>query len=296
MKPHDGHVRYKRRIYRKNRIKLIIIIAAVCIVAAALLFLIIGNILGSRVSENIGNRDSQTTQVPEPSHSEVRSVSATPVTLGGKLSSKVGDVCFYLEGSGGEVLYSSALSTDSSSQGLGRFADTIHTRGGYAIGIIRLSKFATDDDLARASAAGYYAALTAESLRAGVDDVLLHASSVPAERIEELVGIANEVRRLCPDYGTLGISVSPSLFTGENASDSFDSLWAAFDYVAIDATAAPAEGVSASEQVSTVLGNSLYYLLRYNLRVLLPSTDDTTLSAMIASANASGSQNIQVMP
>ena len=41
----------------------------------------------------------------------------------------------------------------------------------------------------------------------------------------------------------------------------------------------------------------LYYLLRYNMRALVPSTQDTALAEKIVEAiKSNGSQNIQFMP
>ncbi len=295
MKVKDGHMRYRRRTYRKKRIKFIVITAAVCVVALTLLFLIIGNILGNKVEENVQSRKPKQTTAEAVPHASVRSVNARPISLGDKIPEDSGDICFFLEDTDGNALYDSAVAGGGSVR-LSKFTEDLHKNGSYAIGIVRLSKFNTENDLTRATAAGYYAALIAEAVRSGVDDVLILASGVPQERLGEVMGIAREVRRLCPDSGAVGLSVGSAILSGEGGSQTFDTLWAAFDYIALDATAPPAEGVSPAEQVNATLGSSLYYLLRYNIRVLLPSADETTLSSMISAANSSGSQNIQVMP
>ena len=72
-------------------------------------------------------------------------------------------------------------------------------------------------------------------------------------------------------------------------------LWNAFDYLAADLSV-PTEGADAANYVSEKLGSMLYYLLRHNVRVLVPYTDDATLNERIVSAvTSNGSQNIQIM-
>ena len=159
-----------------------------------------------------------------------------------------------------------------------------------------LTDFSGDDDLIRSAALGYHSALISEALRSGVDEVLIFAGDIPPDRYAELARLALEVKRLCPD-GIIGISLPVSAFADAQNSTVIDELWNAFDYFAADLTHCTGGEVGAAEQISGELGQMLYYLLRYNARVLLPYTQNADeLSLMIAAVNDSGSENIQIMP
>ncbi len=310
----NHHMRYRRSIYRKKRIKTVLITSALSLAVIALAFVVIGNAIGERVEENIEKRTAKTSEAEEQEHAAVRSVRAFPIALSDDSSSlasrlaKAADegyteVCFDLDTADGTLLYSSelAVTLGKQSSGLGLWSlgdamEEFESEELYAIGITRVSELANDDDLTRASISGYYAALIAEALRSGVDDVLIHASALPTERYGELINLANEIHRLCPDTGNLGVSLPASMFSDSDSSELVDSLWGAFDYLAADLTSVAAEGESTPDAIDRTLGGMLYYLLRYNVRVLVPYSDDPTVFAAISEAvSSSGSQNVQMM-
>jgi hypothetical protein len=95
--------------------------------------------------------------------------------------------------------------------------------------------------------------------------------------------------------GDIGSPVSA--FADAQNATVIDELWNAFDYFAADLTHCTGGEVDAAEQISGELGQMLYYLLRYNARVLLPYPPNTDeLSSIISAVNDSGSENIQIMP
>lgn len=311
MQAPNRHMRYRRSVYRKKRIK-IAIISTVCAVAVlVLLFTVIGNALGDKVDENVSKRKSSATSKQETVHAEVKSVRSFPVPLSAdnsKLSTRLArtvengytDVCFDLNTADGALLYSSPISQSLGKQSteleLWKLEDAIKLcddNGLYVTGTLRLNDFHNDDDLARSAALGYYAAQAAEVLRAGVDDVLLYVGEIPVERYAELVGLAEDIHRLCPS-AHIGISLPASVYS--SYPDTVDMLWTAFDYLAADLSV-PTDGVDAADYVNEKLGSMLYYLLRHNVRVLVPYTDDVSLTERIAAAvTSNGSQNIQIMP
>ena len=311
----NRHMRYRRSVYRKKRIKLIAVCSVCAVVVIALLFLIIGNLLGDKVEENVESRKSANeTVTKEDSHSTPKSVIAFPVPLSdasSSLSSRLkkaaadgySEICFELDSADGALLYSSdvaqRLGKQSSGSGLWKLNDATELtaeNGLYSIGVTHVSDFSGDDDLIRSAALGYHSALISEALRSGVDEVLIFAGDIPPDRYAELARLALEVKRLCPD-GIIGISLPVSAFADAQNSTVIDELWNAFDYFAADLTHCTGGEVGAAEQISGELGQMLYYLLRYNARVLLPYTQNADeLSLMIAAVNDSGSENIQIMP
>ncbi len=308
-------IKYRRSVYRKNRIKVIALTATVTAIAISLVFLIVGNLLGNKVEDYEESRKKRQSAETDATHSAVTSINAYRVPLnedGSNFSTRVQNAkkngysaaCFYLDTKDGRLLYPSEVAqeqgkqTSSDTSGLRSLKNAVSTFEDsdlYTVGITHVSSFGTDDDLSRAVAIGYHSALVSEALRAGVDDVLIYVPDVPSDRYGELISLADEVRRLCPTDGKIGLSLPPSFFTAENAQSSFDSLFSAFDYVAID-LCSPPEGTSLADYADTSLADMLYYLLRYNVRVLLPNTDADTLAAAREVVSAKGSQNIQIMP
>ena len=308
------HMRYRRSVYRKKRIKMAIITSVISLAVIALLFVIIGNAVGNKVEENVTRRRNTSAEAQQSEHAQVRSVKAFPVTLfdeSSTLASRLkiatdggyGEICFDLDSPDGTLLYSSdvslALGKQAANPELWSLPDAVkqfESRELYSIGITHLAEMSSDDDLLRASASGYYASLIAEALRSGVDEVLIHAGDVPRERYGELILLANEVHRLCPEGGFVGISLPVGILSDAEASELIDGLWGAFDYLAADLTGVGADGQSVPDAVSSSLGGMLYYLLRYNVRVLVPYSDDqNVLAATVDAVFASGSQNVQIM-
>ncbi len=305
-------MRYRRSIYRRNRIKAALIISAVCIVSVFLLFLIIGNSLRDR-SVDADKSTESSTPTNQSIHTKVKAVNAAPIALSdasSTLASRVrsaknagyGDICFNLDESDGALLYSSAvaqrLGKQASGSGLWTLsgaAEIFQDSGMYSVGITHINDFSVEDDLTRTAAIGYHASLIAEALRADIDEVMIFIDELPQGRYGELITLAEQVHRLCPD-GILGISLPPSLFTGE--SDSLlAEIWNAFDYIAVDITAPSEEQTDIVLYADSTLGGMLYYLLRYDVRVLIPSTPDASVTnSLTAAIKAKGTQNIQIMP
>ena len=308
------HLRYRRSVYRKKRIKTAIITSVISLAVIALLFVIIGNAVGNKVEENVTNRRNTSAEAQQSEHAQIRSVKAFPITLfdeSSTLASRLKiatdggyrEICFDLDMPDGTLLYSSdvalTLGKQASNTELWSLSDAVEqfkSRELYTIGVTHLAEMSSEDDLMRASASGYYASLIAEALRSGVDEVLIHAGEVPRERYGEFILLANEVHRLCPKGGVVGLSLPIGVLSDADASELIDGLWGAFDYLAADLTGAGADGQSVPDAVSSSLGGMLYYLLRYNVRVLVPYSDDpNVLAATVDAVSASGSQNVQIM-
>ena len=313
MRTPDRHMRYRRSVYRKKRIKVIIITTVCSIGLAFLLFVIIGNALDSKIEDNVEKRKEKTDTAQATEHSTVKSVYAYPIALSdesSKLSTRLSnakesgytDVCFQLNSPYGTWLYSSPVAQSLGKQitgaelwSLSEVAELCDENGLYSSGIIYLNDFNSDNDLNRSAALGYYSAQISEALREGIDDVLVYVGDIPVEQYAELQGLAEDVHRLCPD-GRIGISLPPSIFANADMSTHIDALWSSFDYLAVDLSTPP-EGAEPTNYINEQLGSMLYYLLRYNVRALLPYTDDPSLFDQAANAvRSNGSQNIQMMP
>ena len=314
MQSQNRHLKYRRNIYRKRRIKIILLSCLSAIAFIAVLFILIGNALGNRVADNITKRSSKESNVEQAEHTIVPSVRSYPIPLfeeTSKLSTRLTrayengytEVCFEFNSkASGDLLYSSPIAkslgkqTDSTSLwSVEEIVQLCDKNNLYATGIIYLNEFYVDNDLARSAALGYYSAQISEILRGGIDDVLICVDQLPLEQYDELIELANEIHRLCPD-GRIGISLPPEIFANQDTSNVVDKIWGAFDYLAVDISVIP-EGINSTDHIQQKLGGMLYYLLRLNVRVLVPySNDPAVLTALSDAVTSNGSQNIQFMP
>lgn len=309
-------VSYKKRAYRRRKIKYIIVISLIVILALFVVFLVVGSILDRKVESTLASIDelngeskpSQDTSdtphgVPESVYVEATYLSAQGSTLDARLSAIKANgskaACFALDGKDGELLYLSPTaqklgyqSADTELWHLENAIAKFDENGLHSVGITYCSELDDDNDLKRSAAIGYHAALIAEALRAGVDEVLIIAPSNAPERLSELIRLADEVHRLVPD-GKVGISLSYPLPEYPNATEEFSDkllteLWGSFDFFALDVCSDGAE-VSVTE---TRLGELLYYILRYNMRILIPSGN----TALAEACEQRGFDNVQFMP
>ena len=307
--------RYRSGVYRKKRIQIILATACGVLAVTFITLVILGNILGNKVEQSLADRPPSSAESQPFVHGEIRKVKAYPTPLfvegTSQLSNRVKstaakgytDACFELDSADGTVFYRSdvaiSLGYQEQSTDMRKLPDAVKLfkdNGLYTVGIMRMSEFSSDNDLKRTAAMGYYSARAAEALRAGVDDVLLCPGDIPAEQYIELIELADEVHRLCPD-GSIGIAIFPSILKNEENSELIDKLWRAFDYLAADVSSPADANTDAAEYVSSELGSMLYFLLRYELRVLAPSvTTDADAQRIIDAVKQSGSQNVMIMP
>ncbi len=315
MKRHGRSMRYRKSIYRKNGIHIYLLIALCSALAVVVLFVIVGNALGKRVEASEEQRSkSQTTAAADEPHATPKSIDACTVPLSANnsnLSTRLknaaengySSACFELDTKEGTLLYQSKVAVSmgylDANAKLWKLSDAMELfsdNGIYSVGIIHLSRMNIDNDLDRNMAAGYYASLAAEAIRSGVSDIMLYPTDMPAERYGELASIAAQIHGLC-DGSTVGVALPPSLFSSENGSEAIDMLWGEFDYIAVDLSQDSNDGETVPQKINRELGGMLYYLLRYNIRVLVPNVNDTELASQIKQAVISnGSQNIQIMP
>ena len=308
-------VSYRRRAYRKKRIKLILGVVAAVLVTVFIALVIAGNMIGDKVEDNITKRKPQSTQTEALPHGEVKKVLAYPVPIyveGSSLlatriknASDAGytDACFFLDDKSGKLTYNSDVAislgkhtSNADMPSLGKAMTAFHEKDIHAVGMTHLSEFNTDDDLARSAAIGYYSALIAEALRSGVDDVMIFVGEIPVERYSELMELALDVHRLCPD-GKIGLSLPISMLSDQNNSELVDELWDYFDYLAADLTKVSAgEERPLPDAIDTALGGMLYFLLRYDMRVLVPQVSDSTeMTQILDTVKQNGSENIQII-
>lgn len=308
-------VSYRRRAYRKNRIKLVLGVVAAVLVTVFIALVIAGNLIGDKVEDNVTKRKPQSTQTEALPHDEVKKVLAYPVPLYVEGSSLLAtriknaadagytDACFFLDGADGKLTYNSEVAislgkhvSQADMPTLEKAMTAFQERSMHTVGMTHLSEFNTDNDLARSAAIGYYSALIAEALRSGVNDVMIFVGDIPIERYAELSELARDVHRLCPD-GKIGLSLPVSVLSDQNNSELVDELWDHFDYLAADLTKVEAgEEQTLTDAIDATLGGMLYYLLRYDMRVLVTqASDPTEMTQILDTVKQNGSENVQII-
>ncbi len=304
----NRHLQYRRQVYRKRKLRLILIILGIVLALLLIGFLIIGNILNNRMEKG-DETDSDTLEMPDPNHpSPSSSLNAYPVALKTEDSSSFLSRIKSLKNKGhtaasvplnqpnGHLLYRSSLATN-----LGISAETVSLSGHmttaeefgiHISGTFYLSAFSEKDELTRSVILAREAALVAEAILLGVDDVLLIAPDFGAEHLSEFSRFLSTVRELAPD-GTLGLTVSADLLASDEATKLMDTLSKELNFFALDATGD--ESGSSVEAIETKIQGSLYYLLRYQMRVLLSEGDTDSQRAWIEAVERNGISNWQIL-
>lgn len=311
----NRHMRYRRSVYRKRRIKIIAISAAVAAVVLSLLFVIVGNMLAGKTDGGEEDSGNGTSGAPTDDRTPLRDVRAYPVplsadgsTLSGRLSSATrngySDVCFYMDTDSGALWYVSDVAkklgrqTDAGSElrTLSNIVGLFDSNSVYSIGITHIHDMRNDDGLLRAASSGFYAAQIAEALLAGVDDVLILAGDLPAERYGELISLADEIHRLS-GKGNVGLALPVSLISSSENAALVEELYSAFDYLAADLSVSDGETDEAERINASISSDLHYYVLRYSMRVLIPNTDDgATAEAINSVLDNRNIKNVQIMP
>ncbi|MBQ9783421.1 MAG: hypothetical protein IJW44_02765 [Clostridia bacterium] len=314
MNGRNRHMQYRRSVYRRRRIKLILIVLGAVLVIGLALFLIVGNLLHDRSeADRAEETDRQATTVaPGTERTPIGDIQAYPVAAQTTDSTTLRDRLIRLieaEGSaasialnqpGGTLLYQSSVAGSLgvaseytiTAEGIGTTAREL---GIHVSGVYHLTSFASEDALLRSVSLAREAAILAEAAQGGIDDLVLLAPDLSPNQIDELLHLVEDIRRLAPD-AVIGLSLPSAVLEADNAAALIDRLYERLDFLALDAThygeAAPAEHVEATITDSGML----YYLLRYHMRVLLPAVDDTdSQNAMIHAVQKNGLNNWQIL-
>lgn len=300
----NRHMQYRRSIYRKRRIRVIVITSAVVLALLAIIFLIVGNILFDKANED-ENTPSQTT-APQNSDSipadSVRQIKAAAITLDtANLNSaldaaKTGGfnaVSVMMNTPDGKLTHYSDIakklkyeSFNDVKTSVSKLVDSAKSRSLYVSGIYYVSAFSQDDDLARSVEIAELATVISESLRAGIDEVILLAPDITEEQCAEVTHLIEEIRAFVPD-AVIGFALPESLVESKNA-EMIDSLAKQISFLALDLTG--------YEKTEPAINSMIYYLLRYKMRVMIPSlAEEENQNSIISTVESAGITNWQIV-
>ena len=280
----NRHMQYRRPL-RRRRARFPIILAIVGGVLLVLLTVLL--IIGGRMYRK--SQAFRDTLPPETTETETPETPETPSILAYPLSAPTTDAIDALKASGATAA-SVALNTKDGD--LLCDTETLRTLSSYAkeqgitlSGVFYLNALRKTDDLARFSALSDACATVAAALRSGLSEVMFVApEAISTAHTQELVRFADDLRTLVPN-AVIGLSLPHGFLTDANA-EAVDTLAQSFSLLATD--------LSNVSDLNKALDADLYSLLRYSMRVLLPTRENP--EAQISAVRKHGVENIQFRP
>ena len=267
-------------------------IVAICLAAAILLTLTVGNLLYYWLDDEtyrdlIGEGDETEPSTEEIFHASVRRVNAYPFTLGDDVGEILGTpaVSVALNRADGSLCYSSAVAayqgrTETPDVPLGETMGELCSYVTHVCGVFTPTAFAkTDPDLFYAASLED-AALLREFTGAGANELLLCGLPLTVENLDRITTYLRAVKSAAPKI-PLGVAVPLSVAKTEGSWEILSTLLTVADFCALDLSAEviedeePTEG-DASSAAQALLDAASYWLRAYDMRILLAS-DQTAL-------------------
>lgn len=281
--------RYNKNNYQRRRIKTVIIISLISIIALFTVFLVIGLSLAEKTKDyeieedDFVQRESDTDEVRE-----VKNVNAYPLPLlednssfasrlaGIKEGAKA--VCVSLNKPDGTLLYRSAiassfsyLSVESDASNLSTYTKAIDGEDMYVTATLFIPTFEeTEDDLKADIELSIWGSIVCEAIRGGIGDVLLIADKATVEDIEKLSALAERIH-ITEENAIVGLCLPDSVFKAEKSVSLIDKLSKAFDYLAFNTASIEIdEDGTLTDVIESSIADMQLQLMYYRMRVLLP--------------------------
>ncbi len=309
----NRHMQYRRSIYRKRRIRVIVITAAIVLALLVSLFLILGNVLFDKANENDGET-ANTSATTEKNNSlpsyNARQIKASVISLDGSLNdissaldtAKAGgfsSVSVMMNSPDGKLTHHSDIADrlkysifNDAKISVDTFMENAKERSIYVSGVYYVSPFSESDELSRSVAMAELTTVISESLRSGLDEVILIAPDITEAQYSEVIHLISEIRSFVPE-AVVGFALPETLVESKNA-EIIDTLAEKVSFLALDLT--KYGDSDPLEFTKERTGAMLYSLLRYKMRVMIPALDETEKQSSIISAVESfGISNWQIV-
>ena len=300
---------YRRNSYKKRKLRNILIISGICLVVLFLLFVIFGNLLDKKIDTERAGRDKGETTAEIPQDAAPYSIEAYPVDINAdvtaqikEMSSKgVSAISLKLTDTQGKLMvYSdiaSSLGYQSKSDALVDISAVISRAkyyGMHSSAVLDLQFPTQKDAKQKAVMLAYESALVAEVAEKGAGEVIVRVPSTDAMQIGDLTDFAESVKSI-NDTVVLGVALPRDFFYGESSAENVAKLAQSFDIVGIDASNMPSDTTDTLEYLESVFSESnlKYYVLRYNMRVLLPQVSNDQDEELRAVLKENSIQNWQ---
>ncbi len=291
-----------RPVRRRRGISPLVVIISVVLAALLILFIIIGNVLNKKTQAPPKTTTGVTTdtEAPKPVPPSYKCVlldiegggasqtqsNITKLAGGGATALSV-----KAKGADKTLLYSSTVAKSfgkptASSLEMSTLVSRAKGQGMHVSVYFSLDFASVENVDVRLATLGYESALVSELFASGVDDVIISSPDIKLENIDELCGFAENVRSANKN-ATLGIALSSELYASAESAIAIDKLLEVYDILGLDLSKAPSEDTA--KYIEGALSGNLYYILRYNARVILPSLPDAAASAAIGEVISSNS-------
>ena len=301
---------YYKNSRRKRKARSVIITAVACLLLIFTLFLIVGNILGKQTGTEKSQKKPQAGEETPVQDVSPYSIQAHSIDLNNMdtdmielYQKSVKSVSVKATNDKGKLLVSSSLATSLGYQSPGdsvaEFSSVVSKAKNYGMFlsvILDLQAFKESDVKNKTVRLAYEAALVCEFIEKGAGEVLVRLSDTNDVSLEELLDFAKVVKDIDPS-ATLGIALPIDYFKGEGASVNVAELAAAYDVVCADVSNISQDTEDRILYLDTAFSNSeiKYYVLRHNMRVLLPSipaAQEETLQSKLAENSIANWQKI----
>lgn len=307
--------KYRVGAYRRRNWQNIVIIALAIALVLLIAFLIIGNRLNSR-SENADSTEktkkpATTQNTPAQSIPLDYSVNGYALNIEGITESNFSDAvgAISLEGvnavsvnftsQDGALLYSSEVAKSLGYQqenteliSASKLCSSAKAKGFFVSGYITVNSQCESDGKISAVRRSYEAAIACELIEKGVRDVVIRCDDLSAKNIDALVALGEAVKDINSE-ANVGIALNKELLSLEESAMHVDKLKKAYRFICLDLS--DAKDADISDYVGSSVSENQLYILRDNIRILLPNTDDETLGKLkniLASNNVSNWQVI----
>ncbi len=301
MNNRNRHIQYRKSVYRRRRIRTVLITVAVLLVVLLLAFFIIGNLLKKKTDDHkpIGGAD---TTNPQSEHTVMADIRAYPVPIETSDHTTFAEridaltqkgsyaAAIPLNRADGTLLYRSPTAIRLGKQSESAHSVTIESamssvaeQSTYISGIFYLTAFSESDELLRSVELARESAILTEALRSGLRDVLLIAPAMTTEHTDEIIRLTDDLRAMCPDR-SIGLALSADFLTAEQASSVVDRLYEKLDYLALNAAEHGDRDPVEHIQDTIYHTDIQYYRLRYHMRVLIPSIEDANVQSTYIAA------------
>ena len=315
MSTRNRHLKYRKSIYKKRRLRATVIITVSAIVLAFTLFIIFGTLLHSKTQPE-SDFDSTSSETDDKEGGSSLKTAPTvnayalPLLMDGSRFSErldeieqnypdASDVCINLNLPDGTLLYDSELSKSFSNIEVTEYASSLENslsdisdKDYYTTATLYIPSFSNDNDLEKEVELAIWGAIACEVLREGIDDLLILAPDATPDDIQKLSYLADMVHENVSG-AIVGFTLSDSLVLDEDRIVYIDELKSHFNYLAVDmATSEEKQNV---EYIEDLKMQSM--IIRHNMRILLPHFFDTEIqNEYITLINQSNFINWQVLP
>ncbi|MBE6667269.1 MAG: hypothetical protein E7607_03040 [Ruminococcaceae bacterium] len=318
MNGHNRRRKYRRSVYRRRNIGTVLISVALSVIAFIIFLLIVGNILHKKsisrhAGDVIGEESPPVSDIIQTSQKRPSSQLSGRLCLlrtndssvfSERLDALLGEECKHVSvplnnPSDGSLLYLSEVGTSigiatSSDGDLDGAVKSAKERGMTVSGIYYLHSLSIENPLVRSAELSRAAAVIAEILGKGVDEVSVVATDMTADHIGELIEFVSDIHSLT-ERGAIGITVSEDILTSENASALMSNLNSSIDFLCFDLSqygeSAPAEYID-----SKINSDYLIFLHMYKMRLLLPYSDSADAqNEIIGAVSDNGIGNWQII-